>query len=180
MVSSSFGNKSVKRFDISRNCGLGVRNMKLTSVEVTHQRIRNLIVIYQRFFSTLSLNVDVVNPIGTNVNDSTATNKCPFILLLFFVFLTSVFVIGQLLVTIPISQFQSNLSFCFIVFSLFAVIRFPMVHSIFYYHDVHVIWRKVDEIVCLALKELQFVIFFRSFLETISDRLWNKYNCFCH
>lgn len=137
------------------------RNMKLRSFnQNSNQRIQKLVKIYQRFFSILSLNFEDPKAIGKREVDVLASKKYPFISFLVFVFMTSVLVISQQLLFKTSSLIQLDVAFCSMVSCLFLTITFPMVQSIFHYREIHIVWCKVDETACLALKELQFEICF--------------------
>lgn len=129
-------------------------------------------MIYQRFFSTLSLNFEDPNSSGTKKFNVLATKKYPFILLLVFVFVTSVLVISQQLLFKSSSLIQIDVAICFMVLCQFLTITFPMVQSIFHYREIHVVWCKVEETACLALKELKFEI-------CSGHRFWKRFLIDC-
>lgn len=139
--------------------------MKLPSVNKAnnHQRIQKLVDTYQRLFPILSLNFEVKNSTGSRKDNAIATKKCPLILLMLFVCVSTVFVISQQLQVKCISRSELNAAFCFMVLCVFVTIAVPVVHSAFHFHEIHVIWCKVDETAGLALNELNFEMFFGHF-----------------
>lgn len=126
----------------------------------TNPRIQKLVKIYQRFFCTFSLNFEGPDSAGMRKVNVLGSKKYPFILLLVFVCVTSVLVISQQLLFKTIPLIQLDVAFCFMVSCLFLTITFPMVQSIFHYREIHIVWCKVDETACIALKELKFQICF--------------------
>lgn len=115
--------------------------------------------------------MEIVHTIGlTGANTELITKKCPLVFLSLFVLITGIMGITQELFLCGL-RLSENIVMCIAISYHYATIMVTLVHSMYNYREIHIIWCIIYEMHRFALKELSHKICFRPF--------WKRYLANC-